>query len=233
MSILTYKDFKDVGKDDKKSLVKDPYSILMELFSRINYEDIFCLHIIIQNINKKDKEDLKQEIEDEKNKMQGIVKGIDPTSWFFNLFGSKSEPKELSDKDKETLEIMKSKAGSRLFKTNLSYGYFSPFEENVELVGGILKIFFNNYENKNALEEVKPREAKGLLAKKRQEILDKDLVKETYLNILNRKASKNYVYMSSEEIVSLFHFPLQNVDFVSFWGQTSRGIPPSDLPIFK
>ena len=233
LSVLTYENFKGVGKEDKKTTIKDPYSILMELFSRIGYDDIFCLHMIIQNINKKDKDILKEEIENEKNKMQGIIKYVDIVSVLFNMLSPKKEPKELTDKDKEVIEKMKKKAGSKLFKTSLSYGYFSADEENKDLVEGIVKIFFNNYEQDNAFVEIKPRKAFGLFAKQREDVFKKDLIKETYLNLLNRRMSDNYVYLSSEEVVSLFHFPLQNIEFVSFWGQTSRGMPPSDLPIFK
>jgi hypothetical protein len=233
LSVLTYENFKGVGKEDKKTVIKDPYSILMELFSRVGYDDIFCLHIIIQNIDKKDKEVLKKEIEDEKNKMQGIIKYTDIVSVLFNKLSPQKEPKELTDKDKGVIEKMKKKADSKLFKTSLSYGYFSPDEENKELVEGIVKIFFNNYEQDNSFAEIKPKKASGLFAKQREEVFKKKLIKETYLNLLNRRVSDNCIYLSSEEVVSLFHFPLQNIDFVSFWGQTSRGIPPSDLPIFK
>ena len=233
LSVLTYDLFKGLGKENGRSVVKDPYAILLEMFSRVGYDDIFCLHVIIQNVTKDDKDKIKKEISNTKDKMQGIVSYIDIVSKVINNIFPQPEVKELTDKDKAVLEEMKKKADSKIFKTSLRYGYFSPIDENTKLVEGIFKIFLNNYEKDNSFSEVKAKKVNGLFVKSRQEKKDKDLLRKVYSLLLSRKVGKKYMYMSAKEVVSLFHFPLQNIEFVTRLGQTSRGVPPSDLPIFK
>ena len=248
LPIKTYPYFEEV-KEEKRI---DPIASLIEAVGQLQLMEYLMLQIIIKPLDsdktKKWKEDGKAYI----NKLLGkkepkqvtfgdwlhafvlnFIKAVySPPNWP----ESKKEEgniSNLSPIDRDILEKVNNKISKLCFETTIRFMYLSPrsiFDEATSLaIPAYFKQF--NIENLNSfkVDSDSVTKVKTKIFPQRRTLLKKYNFYQTFLN---RAPRSKPIILNTEELATIYHFPIVRVEASALLRELSRkGEPPPNLPI--
>lgn len=246
--IKTYPLFEE-PKEEKRI---DPLANLIEAASQLQASEYLLLQIIIEPLNSEKSKKWVETGRKEINKLLGIKepKTITWHDWvhafiknlLLGLFTapvwpeSKKEEKgttSLSPGDREKIEKIEAKIAKLGFETSIRFLYFGPKEIYDETSSLAIPAYFKQFstENLNAfkINEEATTEVKTNLFKNRRTILKKI---NFYQACKNRAPAQKTIVLNTEELASIYHFPVLKVKAPALVRSLSRkGEAPSNLPI--
>jgi len=248
--IRTYPSFEEV-KEEKRI---DPLASLIEAASQLQSSEYLILEIIIQPLNNEKTTKWREGARKEIDKILGRKKEA-PIGWrdwvgsfLRNLItalytlpvwpGAKKEEKtsnqpSLSPGDREKIEQIEAKIAKLGFETSIRFLYFSPRPIYDEATSLAIPAYFKQFstENLNAFQinDEASTSIKTWLFKNRRTILKK---LNFYQLCKNRDSAQTTIILNTEELASLYHFPVLKVKAPALIRSLSRkGEAPPNLPI--
>jgi hypothetical protein len=248
--IRTYPSFEEV-KEEKRI---DPLANLIEATSQLQSSEYLILHIIIQPLSDEKKKKWIESARKDIDKLLGRKKEA-ATTWrdwigsFIRNFitalytlpvwpGAKKEektsnPPPLSPGDREKIEQIEAKIAKLGFETSIRFLYFGPRQIYDESASLAIPAYFKQFstENLNAfkINEQASTSIKTWLFKNRRTILKKI---NFYQLCKNRDSAETTIILNTEELASLYHFPVLKVKAPALIRSLSRkGEAPPNLPI--
>lgn len=246
--IKTYSYFEEI-KEEKRI---DPISSFAESINKLQKSEWFVLGILIKPLSDKDE---KKFIEEGKKQIDNMLgkKGGKKITWqdwvgsfFKNLLVGLVQPpvwptkeeKEngpspiISSGEKDAIKAIENKINQLSFSVSIRLVYISPkiiFDEsNISAFMAFLKQFnlknLNGFKiNKNVSTILKTR----FLQNRRLFLKKMDF----YQNSLKRKKGKNTIILNTEELATIYHFPVLKVIAPALTRVLSKkGEPPAGLP---
>ncbi|MGC8944440.1 MAG: hypothetical protein ACP5J8_02145 [Minisyncoccia bacterium] len=248
LPIKTYPYFEE-NKEEKRI---DPIANLIEATSQLQLMEYLMLQIIIKPFDTDKTKKWQENGQKYLNKLLGKKesKKITFHDWItafvVNLFRAFYTPpvwpeakKEeggvvnLTPIDREVIEKVYNKLSKLCFETTIRFMYLSPpsiFDETASLaIPAYFKQF--NIENLNSfkVDSDSITKVKTKLFSKRRTILKKY---NFYQKFLNRALRSKPIILNTEELATIYHFPLVKVEASSLLrGLSRKGEPPPNLPI--
>ncbi|MGC8651371.1 MAG: hypothetical protein ACP5RX_02025 [Minisyncoccia bacterium] len=248
--IRTYPSFEEV-KEEKRI---DPLANLIEAASQLQSSEYLILQIIIQPLNSEKQKKWLDSARKEIDKLLGKKKDK-PIGWrdwigsfirnFITAFytlpvwpGAKKEekpsnPPPLSPGDREKIEKIEEKIAKLSFETSIRFLYFGPRQIYDETASLAIPAYFKQFstENFNAFkinDEATPK-VKTWLFKNRRTVLKK---LNFYELCKTRDSAQTTIILNTEELASLYHFPVLKVKAPALIRSLSRkGEAPPNLPL--
>jgi len=250
MPIRTYQAFEE--KETERRV--DTMASFLEILSKLKPgENIFIQYIIAPTADKEWKEKGQEAI----NKMLGKKTAV-KENWLDKAFGQTDEfiinlikaaliypiwgePKKeetkasaanLSPGEKTVVEAIENKMAKIAFKTNIRFAYIARSDifnrANMAAVTGAFKQF--NTVNMNAFKgDSKHGTSADQPFKKRREFLRKKKFIERYIN---RKWEKKTFILNTEELATIYHYPIIVVEAPTIRRvESKKAEPPVSLPI--
>lgn len=248
--IRTYEYFEE-PKEEKRI---DPIANLIESIGNASKKEYFILQIIVKPLIKDKEKDFRKKVETEINIKMGKKEKKVATweDWVFAFFRNLlvaiaippswpgEEKKEetsvsisaLSSIDKEIIEAINKKASLLAFEAGIRLCYFAPYEvfneNSIASFYAYLKQFSIKYLNSFVINEDTITKVKGWFLKNRRLFLKKMAI---YKAIREKKPPQKTIVLNSQELATIYHFPLLKVKSPALVrGVFRKSEPPFNLP---
>jgi len=262
--VLTYDGFFNIKEKIKRGAINeansyDPLSVLIELFNRMKTNDIVCLQLIVRNFT--DPEKAKWDFESkslysplvgkEAPKVPEKLSKTLSKSWSTALNSlinpsTAPEPKKEekvklpTEVEKEAIKLIEGKINGANFITGIRLAYISPKKDFSDFIPNTFEMFLKQFNTSiaNSFDEIKdPRPWYKNWVKFRDRffpIVKHNLEHKMFDKTITRKKTEKGIIMGAKELVSLFHFPFQNVYISSVvMEKNQKGAPPPNLPFIN
>jgi len=245
--VRTYPLFEEV-KEEKRI---DPLANLIESASQLQSSEYLILQMIISPLTSEKEKKWIEDGQKEINKLLGKKEKIGWQDWIGSFIrnlitafytppvwpGEKKEEKPvsspLSSGDKEKIERIEQKISKLGFEVSIRFIYLSPRSIYDETDSLAFPAYFKqfNTENLNAfkINDLASTEIKSRLFKTRRTFLKK---LNFYQKFKQREEIKKTIILNTEELASIYHFPVLKVKAPALIRSLSRkGEAPPNLPI--
>lgn len=248
--IRTYEYFEE-PKEEKRI---DPIANLIESISNASKQEFFILQLIIKPLIKDKEKDFRKQATSEINIKLGKKEKKVATweDWVFAFFRNllvaiaipPSWPSDektsettislssVSSIDKEIIEAINKKISLLTFETGIRLCYFAPYdifsENSVASFYAYFKHFGIKYLNSFKINEETVTKVKGWFLKNRRLFLRKIKI---YRAFKEKKLPKKAIVLNSQELATIYHFPLLKVKSPALVrGVFRKSEPPFNLP---
>jgi hypothetical protein len=245
--IRTYPLFEE-AKEEKRI---DPLASLIESASQLQSSEYLILQMIISPLTSEKEKKWIEDGQKEINKLLGKKEKIGWQDWIGSFIrnlitafytppvwpGEKKEEKPvsspLSSGDKEKIERIEQKISKLGFEVSIRFIYIGPRSIYDETDSLAFPAYFKqfNTENLNAfkINDLASTEIKSRLFKTRRTFLKK---LNFYQKFKQREEIKKTIILNTEELASIYHFPVLKVKAPALIRSLSRkGEAPPNLPI--
>lgn len=245
--IKTYEYFDD--KEEERRI--DPISIMTEVMSKLEGPETILMQLIVKPVSddwvKDGKKVIKGIMEGEKKKksaFQGTFDGLvefihnflkafwTPPEWSGSKDDASDKDKKLTEGERNIIKAIENKMSKLNFSGALRFLYIDEkvtfAKENVSSFNGALKLFNTNDMNSLKANKDTSPAASGFNKEKKIENKKKKIFSIYKLIDFPKKSS----IFSTEELATLYHFPITSVKSPRLSKQMFRkGGPPSNLPL--
>lgn len=228
--IRTYHDFfHELAREEERI---DPLAPLFEAMSKLKDDEMVCIQLLISPTGPATGVSIK---DDAQKEIKAIIEKKKDEEGKSDITGG----------DRDVINAIENKASKHVFQTNLRFAYIDKKDSfsflNISSVMGSFQQF--NTQHMNSLRPDKlitvaggikmklfPKIKKTTMLRKKRILFD--YLKTRRFGYTNRLVDETFPILSSEELATLFHFPLSSVRAPRLGKIDSRkGTPPVNLPL--